>query len=219
MFDKYPEYPRYRTLKLSDPHIVGEDVYALQLGLNRVKSDGFKNPIAIDGILGPKTSKAVVAVQKELNIKADALAGQQTQKAIAQKIIKIVHEQIPLAEGLAYGQLAHESGFILGNYSPLRDDGSYDAGVAQRNTNYTRPIDGFHPTGSIQALCQKVYGSYQKYTSVTDERRRWGLAAGSWNAPYFANWYAGVSPSVEPGENAAKIFEQYIVSVTAYLIL
>lgn len=217
MFDNYPSYSVYRTLRLSDPRMVGEDVYALQLAMNNIRD--FDNPIIIDGVLGPKTSNAIFAVQRELKIIVDGLAGQGTQRAIAQRISKRVKEQIRLPIGLPYGQLAHESSFILGNYSSQREDGSYDAGIAQRNTNYTDPATGFHPVVSIQALCQNTYNSYQKYSSVTDERRRWELAVGSWNAPYFANWYAGITPSAKPGPEAAEKFQAYIASATAYLKL
>lgn len=217
MFTDYPAYSVYRTLRLLDPQMSGEDVYALQIGLNAVKA--FNVPLVPDGVLGIKTSKAIVAVQKELRIVADGLAGQKTQEAIAQRISKIVKLEIPLPTGLPYGQLAHESSFFLGNYSAQRGDGSYDAGIAQMNTKYTNPKDAFHPAYSIRTLCQHVYGSYQRYSSVTDKRRRWELAAGSWNAPYYANWLAGVKPSAEPGPTARQLLEDYMKSVTAYLEL
>jgi hypothetical protein len=198
---------------------MGEDVYALQTALNYVGD--FKNPIVIDGILGVKTGKAIVAVQKKLKIADDGVAGQGTQKALSLHIGKAVKKDLPA--GLPGGQLAHESSFLLGNYSRQYPDGSFDAGVAQRNTNFTPPDQGFDPILSITKLCQTVSDSYKRYEGMTNERRRWELAAGSWNAPAFANYLAREEGATNPGGRATPgaddrvKLEQYIASVCAYL--
>lgn len=217
MFDTYPSYWRYRTLRLIDPPMQGEDVYALQIGLNAVRD--FTVPVVPDGILGLKTSKAIVAVQKFLKIVADGYAGQQTQRAIALRIGKAAKKEFPLPAGLPGGQIGHESSFLLGNYSPQRSDGSYDAGVVQRNISYHDPMDAFDPVSSIRLLCSHVFNNYQKYSSVENEKRRWELAVGSWNAPYYTNYLAGVKPYAIPGPTALQKLEEYIASATAYMKL
>jgi peptidoglycan hydrolase-like protein with peptidoglycan-binding domain len=210
MFTGFPTYSRYRTLQLSDPRQRGEDVFALQVALNEV----INTALALDGILGPKTSQAIFKAQGELSLVIDGKAGGLTQRALA---LRIAVGKTTVPFNLIKGQLEHESGYRLGNYSPQRSDGSYDAGVAQRNTNYTPPRDGFNPAKSIEALEANTRHYYDLYSGIADEKRRWGVAAGAWNAPAYANYLAGVKPWAVPSESARVTFEAYIDSVTAYL--
>ena len=92
--------------------------------------------------------------------------------------------------GCRRGQIAHESSFLLGNYSPYRPaTDSYDAGLCQRNTEHTEPKIAFDPVKSVAALVDRVLNHYEYFEGLP-QRRRWELAAGSWNAPAYACYYA-----------------------------
>jgi peptidoglycan hydrolase-like protein with peptidoglycan-binding domain len=67
MFTHYPTYSPYRTLFLTSPIQMGEDVYALQTALIEC---GYA-PGTPDGQLGSKTRAAILAAQKEFALKAD----------------------------------------------------------------------------------------------------------------------------------------------------
>src|SRR6058998_3608151 len=132
LFDAFPTYARYRTLYLTTPQMRGEDVFALQMGLNRL---GFPCGSA-DGILGEQTSGAIRLFQKEHILVVDGKAGGITQQEIAMELSIDVAAAFDIPGTCFKGQLQHESGYRLGNYSPLRPDHTYDAGVCQRNTKY-----------------------------------------------------------------------------------
>lgn len=221
MFDAYPTHSRYRPLRLTDPVLSGPDVYALQIALNHVGE--FKVPLSADGVLGPKTAKAVVGVQRKLGLEPlDGIAGPATQRALALRICKEHKSALP--PGLPGGQVGFESGFILGNYSPQRSDGSYDAGLCQRNTGYVDARDAFDPVESVQALVGRTEEYYALFVGLP-ERRRWELAAGAWNAPAFSCWYAKaegatqvkVSQTAKPSAAAAEAFANYIAHACAFL--
>jgi len=221
MFSAYPTHNRYRPLRLLDPPLSGPDVYALQLALNYVGQ--FKVPLSADGVLGPKTAKAIVGVQRKLGLEpVDGIAGPATQRALALRICK--QEKSALPAGLPGGQVGFESGFFVGNYSPLRDDGSYDAGLCQRNTRYVSAEDGFDPVESVKALVGRTEEHYALFVGLP-ERRRWELAAGAWNAPAIACWYAKaegatevrVSQTLKPSAAAAEAFANYIAHACAFL--
>lgn len=223
MFDIYPTYAPYRTLRLTSPLTRGEDVYALQSGLQVLGSD----PGILDGILGPQTSGAIKRSQQMLSIVVDGLAGGGTQQAMVRYLSNRARTKYNLPIGLEFGQLMHESGCRVGNYSPKRSDGNYDAGVAQRNTRYTPARDGFTVPVSIEALGSHLRRYYDKYVGITSTRRRWELAAASWNAPAFANWIArnegatavAASDTLKPSDAARTILESYIDSVTSFMEL
>lgn len=225
MFSAYPTYNRYRTLKLSNPRITGEDVYALQTALMVLSST--TNPGPVDGILGPQTAAAITAAQRFLGITVDGLCGSQTQASIVRRLADRQRLKNNLPVGLVFGQLHTESGCFLGNYSPARADGTYDAGVAQRNTYYTSPEEGFTVPLSIDALGSRIRTYYNKYAGIPTDRRRWELASGSWNAPAFTNWIARsegatgvpVSDTLQPGITARAAIEKYMDSTTAYMVL
>lgn len=220
MFTSYPTYSPYRVLGLTQPRQQGEDVFALQNALNAVNETDVK----LDGILGPKTSDAIGLAQAKLGIENDGKAGVITQRALAMFITRarLALVNVPLA--LPKGQLQHESSFLLGNYSAQREDNSYDAGVAQLNTAHTPASMGFDPVYAIERLIDNTRTHYELYHAkakfVGDdhtEHRRWMLACGSWNAPYFANYLAGVKPWAIPGTEALELFEAYMRDVTIYL--
>jgi hypothetical protein len=221
-FTAYPTHARYRTLKLSDPRQTGLDVYALQNALADLGDHA--NPGPLDGILGPQTAKAIRAAQEGMFITVDGLAGGGTQTALARHLAARVDYRLRLPAGLLLGQLMTESGCRLGNYSPRRPDGTYDAGVAQRNTQFTPPRDGFTVLASIDALGVRLRTYYDRFAGVAG-RRRWELAAGSWNAPAFASYIAreegatGVktSETLRPSDTARATLEAYMDSATAMM--
>ncbi len=225
MFSAYPSFNRYRPLGAVDPPQRGEDVYALQLALNHVGE--FKVPLEPDGILGRKTGKAIQGVQRKLGLQpVDGIAGPATQGALALRLATDLREGQGLPRGLPEGQIAIESGNILGNYSPQRPDGSYDAGLCQRNTALTSPERGFDPVDSVTALVERVMSYWRLFEGLT-VRRRWELACGSWNAPAFACHYARregaqmvtASMTATPTPAAAEAFAAYCKAATAYLRL
>lgn len=217
MFDGFPSYDRYRTLRLTSPSMKGEDVFALQTALYAAAF----NTGTPDGVFGPATEKAVKQAQAAFGLTADGLAGSKTQAALCQKLAGTVAEKYKLPRGLLIGQITHESGCRVGNYSPQRSDGSYDAGVAQRNTQHTPPAQGFDAPSSITLLGGNQRKYYDKYAGVEDEERRWMLAAGSWNAPAYANFIAveegaqiARNETAKPGPTARFLLERYMTAAT-----
>jgi hypothetical protein len=221
MFATIPSYNRYRTLRLLSERMRGEDVYALQKGINSVLG----KTLAVDGVLGPRTGDAISDVQKALDVAVDGLAGGGTQRAIALHIsYRAASRHGVPAEGMR-GQLEHESGFRLGNYSPPRADGSYDAGVTQRNTRFHPPEVGFDPEPSIYKLAEVMRHHWTLFEGVRSNTRRWQLAQGAWNAPAYACFIAReegarkvtAGMTARPGPTARATLEAYIDSVSAYL--
>lgn len=221
MFTAYPTYDKYRTLELKSPQLKGEDVYALQKALNE---QGFEAGDA-DGIFGLMTERAVKKAQARLEITVDGKAGGTTQKALAMAITGPISASKHVRLDALRGQMEHESGFRLGIYSsPPREDGSYDAGVAQRNTAHTPPQQGFDPFLSITSLAFVVREHYDLFWGLP-EKRRWTLAQGAWNAPAFACYIAreeGATKvtkamTLKPSDAARKTFEEYMAKVSKYL--
>ena len=221
MFTSYPTYFRYRTLQLVDPLMRGEDVYALQTALNELS---FPCGYA-DGILGVLTGQAIKDAQRKYELVVDGKAGPTTQKTIAIKLASAVARAFGIPPEANRGQIEHESGYVLGNYSPLRSDNTYDAGVAQRNTKYTDPKEGFDVGSSLGALSASTRKYYDLFAGVAPDRRRWALAQGAWNAPAFACYIAREEGATKvtsgmvlrPGAEARRTFETYVSVVSQYL--
>jgi hypothetical protein len=221
MFDAYPTYDKYRTLELKDQRQKGEDVYALQTALNECDFPCGE----ADGILGVKTDKAIRAAQKALLLEVDGKAGGFTQKALALKITSKVATTKRVRYDALMGQIEYESGYRLGIYSPQRDDDSYDAGVTQRNTNFTSPHIGFDCDKSINALADEVKKHFELFAGVGVVRRRWELAQAAWNAPAFACYIAReegatgvpIRMTLRPSSAARQTLETYIDAVSKYL--
>jgi peptidoglycan hydrolase-like protein with peptidoglycan-binding domain len=220
MFSTYPSYNFFRTLQLLSPQQQGEDVYALQTALIEC---GF-NCGTPDGILGPMTASAISAAQKTYRLTVDGKAGGATQSALALRIAHAVALELKIPYECFQGQLETESGYRLGAYSPVRLDGTYDAGVAQRNTKYTSPQSGFDAKASIGALGDTIRKHYDLFAGLVDHRR-WALAQGAWNAPAFACYLARqegatkvtASMTLQPDADQLKKFKEYVASASAYL--
>jgi len=221
MFTGFPAYPRFRTLHLTNPMQRGEDVYALQTALNEA---GYNSGTA-DGILGSRTSAAIHRAQVDLNLLDDGKAGGLTQRALALSLAGRVARVTGVPANAFKGQLELESGYWLGNYSPLRADGTYDAGVCQRNTKFTSPQVGFDASKSIMALGDEVKKHYDLFLGVSGAKRRWALAQGAWNAPAFACYIAReegatqvtAGMTLKPSAEARATFEEYVANASVYL--
>lgn len=220
LFATFPTYDRYRPLRLLSPILRGEDVYALQTALAGI---GYTVG-ELDGYLGTNTSRAISVFQGDRDLIVDGVAGPATQRRAVGVIAATPTYLLKLPAGLLIGQLTHESGLFVGNYSPERSDGSYDAGVAQRNTAHTPARDGFNAPKSVEALALNLRQFYDKFAGVIG-RRRWELAAGAWNAPAYASYMAreegatgvALSTTARPGATARATLEAYMTSATALL--
>lgn len=222
MFNTYPTYNIYRTLRLLTPHMKGEDVYALQTAL---LDNGFKLPLyGADGDFGGETKDAVLAAQKVFAITQDGLAGGDTQKLLASWVAQrasLKYQIVPLA---LYGQLETESSFRLGSYSPQRSDGTYDAGVTQTNTKIYPAYHGFTVPDAVESLAARVREHYDKFAGISG-KRRWALAQGSWNAPAYACYIAKqegatlvrTAETLKPSETSRLKLEDYMASASAYI--
>lgn len=221
MFAHIPSYDYNRTLELKSPQLRGEDVYALQKALDEL---GYQ-PGTIDGILGLVTVAAVKKAQTRLELKVDGKAGEATQKALAMAIAGPICAAKHVRLDAVKGQMEWESAnFKLGAYSPVRDDGSFDAGVTQRNTNETPAEQGFDPFLSITALAVRIRKHYDLFEGLP-EKRRWMLAQGSWNAPAYACYIARAEGAKKvtkamtstPSAASRKTLEEYMAKVSKYL--
>lgn len=222
MFTSRPSYSMFRTLSLTTPHQAGEDVFALQTAL---MACGYRLPVfGADGDLGLETSDAIVQAQRGLALTVDGKAGGQTQRALALRVIRAYADGGVLYDALR-GSVEHESSYRLGAYSVAYPNGSYDAGVTQRNTALTSPKDGFEVPASIEALTLRTKTYYAKFAGITPDKRRWALAQGAWNAPAFACYLAReagatgvkVGETLKPSAEQRQTFEAYVASVSAYL--
>ena len=203
---------RYRALKKGDS---GWDCYALQTALGGVGH----SPGPADGEFGPATDKAVRGYQEARGLVADGIAGVVTQRSLALALIWPQQKAKNTPPGLLRGMVEKESSFVLGNHTPRYEDGQYDIGVCQRNTNYATYIDGFNAVDSVRVLAARVRSKYDAYKAkgkVTDERRLWGLAAGSWNAPAFTDKLASGGTL---SQSQSDHIEGYIRRVTVYLVI
>jgi peptidoglycan hydrolase-like protein with peptidoglycan-binding domain len=202
----------YRALRLTEPRQQGWDVYALQNALNAFRAD-----LATDGVLGTKTAEAIVTFQRSRDdLIGDGIAGVATQQKITAILARRVNEGLGLPNGLPYGQLEHESACLLGNNSPVRSDGTYDAGVAQQNTRYTHPTLGFNPVASVNRLGTHLRDKYNEYyPKVRVSRRSWELAVGSWNAPA---WTDKLASGGTLTQTQSDWIEAYIDGATAYVV-
>lgn len=235
MFDGLPTYSPYRTLKLSSPAMRGEDVWCLQAALAGIGFD----PHGLDGIFGSDTRAAVLAFQKATwpadPRQQDGLAGQGTQRALLVELMSPQTIAYRLPEGALYGQVAHESSFLLGNYAPHPSDPFFDAGATQRNTEHTASIkEAFDPLASVDLLGANLRSHYDLFSKtdathpgITSRRRRWELAMASWNAPAYACRMAREEGAAVPLSLCAKSvpdaervrLEAYMDSASAYLKL
>ena len=192
----------YRPLKKGDK---GWDVWALQSALKLTR----------DGDFGPLTHAAVEDYQERHELVVDGIAGIVTQRSVCLAHVWIAQAKNLTPPGLMRGQIESESAFILGNHSAKRDNGSWDVGPCQRNTQYVTLEAGFDVPGSIAYLglhLRRKHDEYKGYGRV-HERRQWELAAGSWNAPA---WADRLAKGLTISESQSTWIEAYIDRVTRY---
>lgn len=197
----------------------GWDVYALQMGLR-----GFGYMLEPDHILGDKTSQVIWRYQQtHTALEDDGIAGVVTQRHIGLVIAARYRAEEQLPPGMLKGHLEYESSNILGNhtapYATGAAAGSRDLGCVMCNDRFTSIEVAFDPVIAIGKLAGQVRVNYDKYRAKNVGRERaWALAAGSWNAPAFTNWLAGIrdTSALEPGPTARATLEAYIEAVTAY---
>lgn len=220
MFTAYPIYDKYRTLERLTPALRGEDVYALQTALNEL---GFESGEA-DGILGSLTDRAIREAQSHFRLIVDGKAGGNTQRAIALALGSGAASRKGVPSSAMKGQIEHESGYRLGIYSVLYKDGSYDAGVTQRNTNFHPAREGFDVQDSVLELATHTRAHFDLFVGLPDHRR-WALAQGAWNRPAFACYIAREEGATKVPKSMTKLptsterttFEEYVTKVSKYL--
>jgi hypothetical protein len=194
----------YRPLKKGNK---GWDVLALQTALN----------VGRDGDFGAITDAAVRGYQDRTGLTVDGIAGVVTQRSLCLHHIWPAQEKNQTPPGLMRGQVEKESGFILGNHSAMRDNKTWDVGPCQRNTQYVSIEAGFDVPGSVAFLglhLRRKHDEYRGYGKVNDERRLWELAAGSWNAPA---WADRLAKGLTLSESQTTWLEAYIDRVCVYL--
>lgn len=205
---------RYRPLKQGVTP--AWDVYGLQCALNET---GYPCGAA-DGYFGPKTDAATRGFQQAAALAVDGIAGVVTQRALTLRLVYPVQQEYRLPAGLLKGQIESESAFWLGNHSIRYDDASFDIGVTQRNTRYLpNREEGFDPAHSIDFLGKTLrerYVEYKGYGKVTDERRLWELASGSWNRPA---WTQTLAKGGKLTTSQSDWIERYISRTTAYMVV
>lgn len=243
MFTTYPSYPIYRPLKVQDPVLKGEDVFALQQALNEVNNAGLDT----DGILGKATGAAIVDYQQEVALtdptigSADGIAGTLTQRSLSLAIASRVSHDTGVRFAAFKGQLEFESQFRPGIYSPLHNAGttkqSWDSGVVQENSLVTfggadtlaeRVERAFTPLTAVHDLAARVVEYRDGFKGVADADRRLQLAQGSWNAPAWASFIAYEEGAKSDWVRARKsreltptqraTIETYMAHVAAYYI-
>lgn len=220
MFTAYPTYFVYRTLRLATPLLKGEDVFAMQTALTACGLDTGEH----DGILGKQTAAAIRQAQVNFGLLVDGLAGGRTQEALAREALRAPASKYEVPSSAMRGQIEHESSFRLGNYSAQRANGSYDAGVTQRNTEHTPPPQGFDVGMSLEALAKDIRKHFDLFKGLP-LRRRWALAQGAWNAPAFACYiareegaeYVTAGMTKAPTTAQRTTLEEYIADVSVYL--
>ena len=206
----------FRALRRTEPVQQGWDVYALQTALIAQQIE--VGPL--DATLGDKTATAIWRYQQREDLVEDGIAGTATQRDLALLFSRQQSGLFDLPHRMLYGQIERESGFLLGNQSPMRAGGGADCGVAQRNSEHTPPLAGFDVPGSILELARNAATHFTKFNEAgVATRRAWELAAGSWNAPAYASWLAGIrdTTAAQPSSAAEATLEAYIQNVTCYV--
>ena len=216
---------QYRALRLTDPLQFGWDVYALQTGLNGLRGV-YHEALYEDGWLGVRTAERILDFQVRNSLEEDGIAGVVTQRVVALKLAAREGAVHDIPAGLLKGQLEYESSYWLGNHTAPYGDGSRDCGVAQRNTRYAGIEACFNTAMSVAMLAATLKTKWTAYAKVADNRRRWELAAGSWNRPAYTDALAngqtsvlvgGVRIDLSPGAPEREWIERYIREVTAYV--
>lgn len=215
---------------------VGWDVRAVQRELIAL---GHQLPrFGADGHYGEETVTAVTNYQKRKRLFVDGWAGPKTQQTLTLDVWWPIQAGYGIPPGLGRGQLGWESGLLPGNHSPARKqpdparfpfkpdvNGHYfDNGVSQMASEYHNYEEAYHPQVALTYYAKRITAAHARYRQVghvTDARRLWELAAGSWNRPAHANWLAGIrdGSASEPDADEREWLEFYIDHTTHLLTL
>jgi peptidoglycan hydrolase-like protein with peptidoglycan-binding domain len=220
MFESYPTYDWRRPQFLTSPPLDGADVFAFQTELAELGFD-----VTADGVFGQQSDTALRAAQAKWKLQVDGHAGPLTFRAAAVHLARRVQRSRGIIPGALRGQIELESGNYPGAVSPQRDDGSYDAGLVQTNTDVFPASVGFDPVQAVGKLADRVKRYYGFFEGIEDTRR-WQLAQGAWNAPAFASWIAkreGATkvpgselPRNDPSQQSIDTLELYMKYVSRY---
>lgn len=214
----YDYRPLFRVEDEDGPLMEGWDVYALQSALAGVGAD-----VGVDGVFGDSTAVAVWGYQDDRSLVEDGIAGIETQRDLSLLLARKFRKKYGLPVGFPRGHIEKESSFQLGNHTAPyvggTAAGSRDLGIVQCNTRYYEIADAFNAMKSLDTLCRRLVDRQEAYAPFNLGRKRtWQLAAGSWNAPAYTNWLAGIrdDSAREPGPAARAAIEAYMQAATAY---
>lgn len=107
--------------------MTGTDVAALQQNL---KTFGL---VEVDGAFGPKTERAVKALQRTAKIEVDGIAGVATQGALVKIRARESEQEFELPDRLLESLAMSESGCIIPTFTWHPSDAGFDLGAFQRS--------------------------------------------------------------------------------------
>lgn len=194
----------------------GHDVIALQLAL---RNAGYL--VTVDGVYGVSTESAVFDYQREKGLVADGIAGPAVNQTFVFAQCLRYGKQLPKLMLPSIGM--NESGCKLGARSPVRPDGGYDLGWAQRaigGKEGALPIQqNLHDALSVPFMAKltaaTILGRYELYRrwGKVSVRRCWELAVLGWNWPYAANRLAaGLSIFTDPARD--DVPQQWVIAAS-----
>lgn len=127
---------------------------------------------------GPKTHRAVVALQRSVGLEDDGRVGPKTANALWEA--RIEQEEIP--HGWLRAQIHWESGDDPGAQF-TNPDGSRDRGLIQLNSGATSlsEEDVWKPAVSIHYLANHLRGAQDRFRDC--RVNGWRLAVGAWRTP------------------------------------
>jgi peptidoglycan hydrolase-like protein with peptidoglycan-binding domain len=182
----------YRPLK---ERMTGHDVVALQFALGG---------LVPDGDFGPKTAARVLAFQKANFTDPDdhdSIAGIKTQRAATLKRTWTPQGIYDTPPGLARGMVEGESGFQVGNHTPIyARNGKMDVGVVMFHVD-PHDQDAVLRALNVPAAIERLLGDpdrgmrprhdrYYGMPGAPTHQWAWWLAVMSWNAPSWADTWA-----------------------------
>lgn len=148
-----------RLLFLTSPNLRGDDIAELQSGLGRLGFD----PGRVDGILGPRTSRALQDFQRNCGLPDDAVCGPDSVRAIAMVSsqsgtgpgVQAVREKERLRQGL--GSLA-DTRIVIGQYGGLSALARTLARELRQRGATVMPLD--EPDPVAQALAANHFNAH-----------------------------------------------------------
>ena len=191
----FPEYsPPQDLLRLTTPYITGDDVVILQ----RVLSSLGYHPGPVDGIYGPKTQSAVVALQNAMGLVPDGEVGVETLAALQGAYDNIGTGAMPPAG------------------APAPTDGDWSCSEGWRITGYYTPAERDFP--NVQRRSINVGGEDHSFPARFIDTVRlegWGRTLQGWCLGYYSGRY---HREPEPKDSRGRDLEVGAVAVDPRLI-